>query len=74
MLLSPWLKKGMHLETLGKDQPGSRGGQGGANIMAGEPQLAESAAAGTHTGNEMKSGRDPQGRANDPNRAKDDDL
>jgi hypothetical protein len=26
-------------------------------------------AAGTHTGNEMKAGRDPLGRANDPNRA-----
>ena len=41
--------------------------------MAGEPQLAERAAAGTRTGNEMKSGRDPQGRANDPEGAKGDD-
>lgn len=73
MILSPWLKKGMHLETLGKDQPGSLSGQGGENVMAGEPQLAERAAAGTRTGNEMKSGRDPQGRANDPEGAKGDD-
>lgn len=73
MLLSPWLKKGMHLETLGKDRPGSLSGQGGANIMAGEPQLAEREAAGTRTGNEMKSGRDPQGRADDPEGAKGDD-
>lgn len=73
MLISPWLKKGMHLETLGKDQPGSLGGQGGENIMAGEPQLVEREAAGTHTGGEKKAGRDPYGRSDDPDRAKGDD-
>jgi POT family proton-dependent oligopeptide transporter len=73
MLLSPWLKKGMHLDTLGKDHA-AVGGQGGSNVMAGEPQLVERAAAGTDTGNEMKAGRDPLGRANDPDRAKGDDA
>jgi POT family proton-dependent oligopeptide transporter len=71
MILSPWLKRGMHLETLGKDGPASdtTGGDHGRNVMAGEAQLVDRAAAGTHTGNEMKAGRDPLGRANDPDRA-----
>ncbi|HYG29112.1 MAG TPA: peptide MFS transporter [Allosphingosinicella sp.] len=70
MLISPFLKRGMHLETLGKDGPGATttGGDRGRNVMAGEPQLAEREAAGTHTGNEMKAGRDPLGEANDPPR------
>ncbi len=68
MLLSPWLKRGMHLETLGKDQPGSLSGQGGSNVMAGEPQLVERDAAGTRTGNEVKSGR--RGAAKAPDGAK----
>lgn len=61
MILSPLLKRGMHLETLGRD--------GERNVMAGEPQLVEREAAGTHTGNEAKAGRDPLGEANDPPRA-----
>jgi POT family proton-dependent oligopeptide transporter len=71
MLISPWLKRGMHLETLGKDGPvaDTTGGDHGRNVMAGEAQLVERDAAGTHTGNEMKAGRDPLGRANDPDRA-----
>jgi proton-dependent oligopeptide transporter, POT family len=73
MVLSPWLKRGMHLETLGKDQhlgsvAGGRPGDHGRNVMAGEAQLGDRDAAGTHTGNEMKAGRDPMGRANDPDR------
>jgi POT family proton-dependent oligopeptide transporter len=70
MILSPWLKRMMHLETLGKDGPvgDTTGGDHGRNVMAGEAQLAERDAAGTHTGNEMKAGRDPLGRANDPDR------
>jgi POT family proton-dependent oligopeptide transporter len=68
MLISPFLKRGMHLETLGKDQHlGSVAG--GRNVMAGEAQLVERDAAGTHTGNEMKAGADPLGEANDPPRA-----
>ena len=68
MILSPWLKRGMHLETLGKD---AREGVGhGHDVMAGEAQLVEREAAGTRTGNEMKAGRDPLGRANDPEAAK----
>jgi POT family proton-dependent oligopeptide transporter len=58
MLLSPWLKRGMHLETLGKDSAVQ-------HAMAGEAQLAERAAAGTNIGNELKAGADPD-------RAKDD--
>ncbi|TFI56835.1 peptide MFS transporter [Sphingomonas parva] len=71
MLISPFLKRGMHLETLGKDGPAgdTTGGDHGRNVMAGEAQLAEREAAGTHTGNEMKAGRDPLGTANDPDRA-----
>ncbi|HEV2746584.1 MAG TPA: peptide MFS transporter [Allosphingosinicella sp.] len=74
MLLSPWLKRGMHLETLGKDQhlgsgATTTGGDRGRNVMAGEAQLVEREAAGTQTTNEMKAGRDPLGRANDPDRA-----
>jgi POT family proton-dependent oligopeptide transporter len=74
MILSPWLKKGMHLETLGKDGPqgDTTGGDHGRNVMAGEPQLVDRDAAGTHTGNEMKAGRDPLGEANDPNRVQGD--
>ena len=70
MLLSPWLKRGMHLETLGKDGGGgaTTGADRGRNVMAGEAQLGEREAAGTHTGNEMKAGRDPLGRAGDPPR------
>jgi POT family proton-dependent oligopeptide transporter len=71
MILSPWLKRGMHLETLGRDGPvgDTTGGDHGRNVMAGEAQLVDRDAAGTHTGNEMKAGRDPLGRANDPDRA-----
>ena len=71
MVISPWLKRAMHLETLGKDGPvaDTTGGDHGRNVMAGEAQLVERDAAGTHTGNEMKAGRDPLGRANDPDRA-----
>jgi hypothetical protein len=61
----------MHLETLGKDGPvgDTTGGDHGRNVMAGEAQLGEREAAGTHTGNEMKAGRDPLGKTNDPPRA-----
>ncbi|HEX9931523.1 MAG TPA: peptide MFS transporter [Allosphingosinicella sp.] len=71
MAISPFLKKGMHLETLGKDGPrgDTTGGDHGRNVMAGEAQLVDRDAAGTHTGNEMKAGRDPLGEANDPPRA-----
>jgi POT family proton-dependent oligopeptide transporter len=71
MILSPWLKRGMHLETLGRDGPAgdTTGGDHGRNVMAGEAQLVDRDAAGTHTGNEMKAGRDPLGRDNDPSRA-----
>jgi proton-dependent oligopeptide transporter, POT family len=71
MAISPFLKRGMHLETLGKDGPtgDTTGGDHGRNVMAGEAQLVDRDAAGTHTGNEMKAGRDPLGRANDPDRA-----
>jgi POT family proton-dependent oligopeptide transporter len=65
MLISPILKKGMHLETLGKDTDPLDG----RVILAGEAQLVEPAAAGTHTGNEMKAGHDPLGTRNDPPRA-----
>jgi POT family proton-dependent oligopeptide transporter len=67
MVISPWLKRGMHLETLGKDGPGGSGGD--RNVMAGEAQLVDRDAAGTITTNEMKAGRDPLGRGNDPDRA-----
>ncbi|WP_284734551.1 peptide MFS transporter [Sphingosinicella terrae] len=67
MILSPWLKRGMHLETLGKD----RGG-GQRNVMAGEAQLVERDAAGTYTGNETKA--DAAGLEHDPNRARGDDT
>jgi POT family proton-dependent oligopeptide transporter len=77
MLLSPWLKRMMHLETLGKDGlmdapsgPGTTGGDRGRNVMAGEAQLVDRDAAGTQTTNEMKAGRDPLGTANDPPRAR----
>jgi POT family proton-dependent oligopeptide transporter len=74
MILSPFLKRGMHLETLGKDQGGgaTTGADRGRNVMAGEPQLVDRDAAGTHTGNEMKAGRDPLDRANDPDRVRGD--
>jgi POT family proton-dependent oligopeptide transporter len=65
MLLSPLLRKGMHLETLGKEGDPTDG----RVILAGEPQLVEREAAGTHTGNEMKAGVDPLGKTNDPPRA-----
>jgi POT family proton-dependent oligopeptide transporter len=70
MIISPWLKRGMHLETLGRDGPvgDTSGGDHGRNVMAGEAQLVEREAAGTHTGNEMKAGRDPLDEANDPSR------
>jgi POT family proton-dependent oligopeptide transporter len=67
MVISPWLKRGMRLETLGKDGPGGSGGD--RNVMAGEAQLVDRDAAGTITTNEMKAGRDPLGRGNDPDRA-----
>lgn len=78
MILSPWLKRMMHLETLGKDGPTDQqgaaatttGGDRGRNVMAGEAQLVDRDAAGTHTGNEMKAGRDPLETANDPDRVK----
>lgn len=66
MVISPWLKRMMHLETLGRDGPGT---SAPSNIMAGEAQLVERDAAGTRTGNEVKAGRDPLGRANDPDGA-----
>ena len=74
MLISPWLKRGMHLETLGRDGPvgDTTGGDHGRNVMAGEAQLVEREAAGTHTGNEMKAGRDPLDEANDPSRVQGD--
>jgi POT family proton-dependent oligopeptide transporter len=68
MILSPLLKRGMHLDTLGKDQDPADG----RVVLAGEPQLVDRDAAGTHTGNEMKAGHDPMGRANDPDRAQGD--
>ena len=46
MILSPWLKRGMHLETLGKD----------GHVLAGEEQLVDRDAAGTRTDNEKKAG------------------
>jgi proton-dependent oligopeptide transporter, POT family len=70
MLLSPWLKRGMHLETLGKDQPGSLGGE--RNVMAGEAQLAEPAAAGTRTTGETKaSSPTPRPRGAKPKKDRD---
>jgi POT family proton-dependent oligopeptide transporter len=65
MILSPLLKRGMHLDTLGKDLDPLDG----RVVLAGEAQLVEREAAGTHTGNEMKAGKDPLGTRNDPPRA-----
>ena len=73
MLISPFLKKGMHLETLGKDRPADDPPGQDRNVMAGEAQLVQRDAAGTHTGNEMKAGRDPLGTANDPDRVEGED-
>jgi len=67
MLISPWLKKGMHLETLGKDH----GGGAADHALAGEPQLAERAAAGTDTRNELKAG-DAASSQEGPDRTKGD--
>lgn len=51
MVLSPLLKRMMHLETLGTDMSG-RDGDG--NVLAGEPQLVDRDSAGTRTDNERK--------------------
>lgn len=48
MLLSPWLKRGMHLDTLGKD-PG-----GDSNVMAGGAQLVDRDSAGMNPQGETK--------------------
>jgi POT family proton-dependent oligopeptide transporter len=44
VILSPWLKKGMHLETLGRD---SDGADPLDHNLAGQQEIGESAAAGT---------------------------
>jgi len=55
MLVSPLLKRGMHLETLGREHPSDPLGPN-RNVMAGESQLVDRDAAGTRTGNEIKAG------------------
>ncbi|HYI48722.1 MAG TPA: peptide MFS transporter [Allosphingosinicella sp.] len=61
VLLSPWLKRWMHLETLSDEVDHS---------LAGQSALAEPAAAGTHTGGETRAGVT---RPASPPRAKPDD-
>ena len=48
MLLSPWLKRGMHLETLGKMASGD------SNVMAGDAQLVDRDSAGINPAGETK--------------------
>ncbi len=48
MLISPWLKRGMHLETLGKSDSAD------SNIMAGDAQLADRDSAGMNPIGETK--------------------
>jgi hypothetical protein len=69
MLISPILKRSMHLQTLGKDRPDDdpRGQDG--DVMAGEAQLSERYAAVIHKGNEMTPVPGAMGKANAPNGA-----
>jgi POT family proton-dependent oligopeptide transporter len=64
MVLAPWLRKGMHLDTLGRDGHPTDPLGDDRNVMAGERQLADRDAAGTRTGNEIKAG--DQGSATTP--------